>query len=196
MLLPIQAPFEETVPARPLWIPASARWLVGSRCAVRLALIAMLAAPPAVAVARQPALTAGDVARIRTEVTAAVDKYYSLFSQHNMQALPEEIFNIPWIVIGGSGPQPDLTKEQALARFEGSLKDLVASGWGKSIFTTENVCVLNANAAIASGYNTRYKTDGSVMSVGGVSYLFGKTAAGWKVVSYTGHARGKVVRCD
>jgi hypothetical protein len=196
MLLPIQAPLEATVPARPLWIAASARWLVGSRCAVRLALIAMLVAPPAVAVAQQPALTASDVARIKTEVTAAVDKYYSLFSQHNMKALPEEIFNIPWIVIGGSGPQPDLTKEQALARFESSLKDLVASGWGKSAFTTENVCVLNANAAIASGYNTRYKTDGTVMSVGGVSYLFGKTKEGWRVVSYTGHARGKVVRCD
>ena len=35
-----------------------------------------------------------------------------------------------------------------------------------------------------------------VMSVGGVSYLFGKTKEGWRVVSYTGHARGKVVRCD
>ena len=54
-----------------------------------------------------------------------------------MKALPEESFNIPWIVIGGSGPQPDLTKEQALARFEGSLKELLASGWGKSVFTTE-----------------------------------------------------------
>ena len=151
-------------------------------------------APPALA--QQPGLAAADVARITGEVRAAVDRYYSLFSAHNMKALPEESFNIPWILIGGSGPQPDLTKEQALARFESSLKDLVASGWGKSIFTTENVCVLNANAAIASGYNTRYKTDGSVMSVGGVSYLFGKTKDGWRVVSYTGHAPGKVVRCD
>jgi hypothetical protein len=161
-----------------------------------LALVILIGVLPAAAVAQQPGLAAVDVARIQAEVTAAVDKYYSLFTQRNMKALPEEVFNIPWIVIGGSGPQPDLTKEQALARFEGSLKDLVASGWGKSVFTTENVCVLNANAAIASGYNTRYKTDGSVMSVGGVSYLFGKTKDGWRVVSYTGHAPGKVVRCD
>jgi hypothetical protein len=162
--------------------------------AVLLSVLAGVA--PCTASAQQPPMTDADVARIKTEVTAAVDKYYAYFSARNMKALPEEIFNIPWIVIGGSGPQPDLTKEQALARFEGSLKDLVASGWGKSVFTTENVCVLNASAAIASGYNTRYKTDGSVMSVGGVSYLFGRTKEGWKVVSYTGHARGKVVRCD
>jgi hypothetical protein len=146
--------------------------------------------------AQQGDLTAAQVAAVKAEVTAAVDKYYAYFSAHDMKALPEEIFNIPWIVIGGSGPQPDLTKEQALARFEASLKDLLANGWGKSIFTTENVCVLNGNAALASGYNTRYKTDGSVMSVGGVTYLFGKTKQGWRVVSYTGHARGKVVRCD
>jgi hypothetical protein len=160
------------------------------------ALLAALVVGSTATLARQAGPTAADQARIKAEVTAAVDRYYTLFSQHNMKALPEEIFNIPWIVIGGSGPQPDLTREQALARFEGSLKDLVAGGWGKSVFTTENVCVLNASAAIASGYNTRYKTDGSVMSVGGVSYLFGKTKDGWRVVSYTGHARGKVVRCD
>lgn len=163
-------------------------------CAALAALLLTTTAAPSAA--QGGALTPAQVATVQREVTAAVDKYYEYFSARNMKALPEEIFNIPWIVIGGSGPQPDLTKEQALARFEASLKDLLASGWGKSVFTTENVCVLNANAAIASGYNTRYKTDGSVMSVGGVSYLFGKTPAGWKVVSYTGHARGKVVRCD
>ncbi|MGD9902826.1 MAG: hypothetical protein AB7U83_05110 [Vicinamibacterales bacterium] len=166
-------------------------WIRG---AVLAALLGAMS-PPCLR-AQQPALTDADLARVRTEVTAAVDKYYAYFTARDMKALPDEIFNIPWIVIGGSGPQADLTREQALARFEASLKDLVASGWAKSIFTTENVCVLNGNAAIASGYNTRYKTDGTVMSVGGVSYLFGRTTAGWRVVSYTGHARGKVVRCD
>jgi hypothetical protein len=157
----------------------------------------MLAAMMSVTARGQQAdLTPAQVATIKQEVADAVNTYYRLFTERNMAALPEQVFNIPWIVIGGSGPQPDLTKEQALARFEASLKDLVANGWGKSVFTTENVCVLNPNAAIASGYNTRYKTDGSVMSVGGVSYLFGRTKAGWRVVSYTGHVRGKVVRCD
>jgi hypothetical protein len=156
----------------------------------------LLVSLSATALAQQPQMTAADVARIKKEVTDAVEKYYRLFSEQNMKALPEEVFNIPWIVIGGSGPQPDLTKEQALARFEGSLKQLRDNDWGKSVFTTENVCVLNTNAAIASGYNTRYKKDGSVMSVGGVSYLFGRTKEGWRIVSYTGTERGTVVRCD
>jgi len=145
------------------------------------------------AVAQQPPV---DVAKVTTEVKATVDKYYRLFTEQNMKALPEEIYMTPWIIIGGNGPEADLTKEQALARFEGSLKQLVQNGWGKSIFTTENVCVLNANAALASGYNTRYKKDGSVMSVGGVTYLLGKTKDGWRIVSYTGHPKEKVVRCN
>ena len=145
------------------------------------------------AVAQQPPV---DVAKITTEVKATVDKYYRLFTEQNMKALPEEIYMTPWIIIGGNGPEADLTKEQALARFEGSLKQLVQNGWGKSVFTTENVCVLNANAALASGYNTRYKKDGSVMSVGGVTYLLGKTKDGWRIVSYTGHPKEKVVRCN
>ena len=124
-----------------------------------------------------------DVAKVTSDVKATVDKYYRLFSEQNMKALPEEIYLTPWILIGGNGPEADLTKEQALARFEASLKQLVQNGWGKSVFTTENVCVLNANAALASGYNTRYKKDGSVMSVGGVTYLLGKTKEGWRIVS-------------
>ena len=149
------------------------------------------AAPPALA--QQPPV---DVAKVTGEVKATVDKYYQLFSEQKMKALPEEIYFTPWILIGGKGPEADLTKEQALARFEASLKQLVQNGWEKSVFTTENVCVLNANAALASGYNTRYKKDGSVMSVGGVTYLLGKTKDGWRIVSYTGHPKEKVVRCN
>jgi hypothetical protein len=161
----------------------------------RLVSITSLLVIAAVSAVAQPAPQV-DTAKVTSEVRATVDKYYQLFSEQNMKALPEEIFMTPWIVIGGNGPEADLTREQAFARFDGSLKQLVQNGWGKSIFTTENVCVLNANAALASGYNTRYKKDGSVMSVGGVTYLLGKTKDGWRIVSYTGHPKEKVVRCD
>jgi hypothetical protein len=141
-------------------------------------------------------MSPGEVAGVTTEVTAALDKYYRLFSEQKPDVLATDVFNIPWLVIGSTGPEADLTKEQARARFQASMKQLVESGWARSVFTTESVCVLNANAAIASGYNTRYKTDGGVMSVGGVTYLLGRSTAGWRIVSYSGHPRGKVVRCD
>jgi hypothetical protein len=159
-----------------------------------VSITSLLVLVAAFAVAQPPAQV--DVAKVTTEVKATVDKYYRLFSEQNMKALPEEIYMTPWIVIGGNGPEADLTKEQAFNRFDASLKQLLQNGWGKSVFTTENVCVLNANAALASGYNTRYKKDGSVMSVGGVTYLLGRTKDGWRIVSYTGHPKEKVVRCN
>jgi uncharacterized NTF2-like protein DUF6841 len=146
--------------------------------------------------AQQQQLSAADVEAIKKDVTAHLDKYYRLFTELKPDALAGEVFNIPWVVIGGTGPQADLTKEQAQARFQASMKQLTESGWAKSVFTTESVCVLNANAAIASGYNTRYKKDGTVMSVGGVTYILGKATDGWRIVSYSGHPRGKVVRCE
>jgi hypothetical protein len=146
--------------------------------------------------AQQPPMSAADKDAVKKDVTATLDKYYRLFTELKPDALATEVFNIPWVVIGGSGPQADLTKDQAQARFQASMKQLVDSGWAKSIFTTESVCVLNANAAIASGYNTRYKKDGSVMSVGGVTYILGKAAEGWRIVSYSGHPKGTNVRCD
>jgi hypothetical protein len=149
------------------------------------------------AVAQQArTLTPADIANVKKEVTEAVDKYYSLFTAQNMKALPEQVYSIPWILMTGNGPQADLTKEQAQSRFEASLKQLLESGWGKSVYTTTNVCVLNATAAITSGYNTRYKKDGSVMSVGGVAYVFNKTKDGWRIVTYTGTAKETTVKCD
>ena len=146
--------------------------------------------------AQQPQLSAADKEAVKKDVTATLDKYYRLFTELKPETLADEVFNIPWIVIGGSGPQADMTKEQAQARFQASMKQLVESGWAKSVFTTESVCVLNASAAIASGYNTRYKKDGSVISVGGVTYILGKAKEGWRIVSYSGHPKGTTVRCD
>ena len=141
-------------------------------------------------------LSPSEAATVKKEVTATVETYYRLFTERKPDALAEQVFNTPWLLLGASGPTADLTAQASAARFGASMKQLVESGWAKSVFTTENVCVLNANAALVSGYNTRYKTDGGVMSVGGVTYILGKSKDGWRIVSYSGHARGKVVRCD
>lgn len=162
----------------------------------RIATAALLAAALSVSVHAQQALSAADAEAVKKAVIAHIDKYYATFSAQQPDVLAREVFNTPWIVVGGSGPQADLTVEQAQARFAASMKQLVESGWARSQFTTESVCVLNANAAIASGYNTRYKKDGSVMSVGGVTYILAKAKEGWRIISYSGSPKGTLVRCD
>ena len=89
-----------------------------------------------------------------------------------------------------------MTTDQALAGFEASLTQLVANGWSRSAYTTTNVCVMNRAAAITSGYNTRYKNDGSVMQAAGVAYVFNKTKDGWRIVTYTSTAKDTIIKCE
>jgi hypothetical protein len=146
--------------------------------------------------AQQPPLSREEIARIKVEVTDAVHTYYRLFTERNMKALGERVYNVPWISIGAGGVQVDTTADAVTARFDASLKQLLAGGWDRSEFPAPAVCVLNAGAAIASGTFTRYKKDGSVMQENGVTYLFARTKDGWKIVSFTGHPVGKVVTCN
>ncbi len=162
---------------------------------IRAAMAASLLVVWSVPASAQQALSSEEV-QAEAEARATIDRYYRLFSEHRMDELPDGIFHIPWVVIGGGGVNADTSREEALARFEGSLANLLEQGWQRSEFTITNVCVLNANAAIVSGYNTRYHEEGSEMSVGGVSYLLGKDGDQWKIISYTGHPRERVVRCD
>lgn len=166
------------------------------RVTTGLAGVVAVVALSVTALAQQAPMSPADIEATKKAVIAHIDKYYATFVELKPDVLAKEIFHSPWIVIGGGGPQADMTVAQAQERFAASMKQLTESGWARSQFTTESVCVLNANAAIASGYNTRYKKDGSVMSVGGTTYILGRSKDGWKVISYSGSQKGKLVRCD
>ncbi len=147
--------------------------------------------------AQQPALAAADVTRIEQEVTAALHTYYRYYTEKNPKALGAEVFFEPWIQLGGNGPQLTNTKPDEVAkRFAANIERLEAQGWVKSEYPKPIVCVINAGTAIASGQFMRYKKDGSVLSVNGTSYLFGKTPQGWRIVSFFGHEVGKVIGCN
>lgn len=141
-------------------------------------------------------LTAADEARIEAEARRHIETYYNHYYERNMAPLPERIFHIPWILLGADGIGVTETEEAALESFEASLASLLERDWNRSIFTTESVCVLNPGAVIVSGTNTRTRNDGSVMSVGGVSYILGKADGAWRIVSYAGHSPDRIVRCD
>jgi len=159
------------------------------------ALLVLLLAVGGSSEAEGQAMTPADVERVSTEVRATMDLYYSLFSERNMEALPDRVFTIPWMTLGANGITTSTTRDESLVRWQASLIGLLERGWDHSVFTVENVCVLNAGAAIASGYNTRYAEDGQEMSVGSLAYFLGLTDEGWRITGYTGVARGQVVSC-
>ena len=149
---------------------------------------------------REPAagqeLTAAQEAVIKAEAQRHVERYYNYYYERDPEALSTEIFTLPWISMGANGVRITTTKEDNLARFEAAIAGLIERDWNRSIFRTRHVCVLTAGSAIVSGTNTRTRVDGSIMSVGGVSYILGKTDDGWRIISFSGHSPGKVVRCD
>lgn len=156
--------------------------------------LTFLALVPAAGASQE--LTASEEAVIEAEVQQHIQTYYNHYYERNMAPLPDSIFHIPWILAGSGGVQVTETREEALESFESSLAGLLERDWDRSIYRTSSICVLNAGAAIVSGTNTRTRADGGIMSVGGVSYILGKTDDGWRIISYSGHPPDRVVRCD
>lgn len=133
--------------------------------------------------------------RVTAEVTEHMALYYRLFSERNMEALPDQVFNIPWMTFGANGINVNPSRLEAMVGWQSSLIGLLQRGWDHSEFTVEQVCVLNEGTAIVSGYNTRYAGDGSEMSVGSLVYFLAKSAEDWRIVGYTGVERGKLATC-
>lgn len=151
-------------------------------------------------VSRGPAvgqeLTSSEEAVIEAEAQRHVERYYNFYYERNPEALSTEIFTLPWMIIGGNGVTVYTTEEENLEYFSSAIAELLGRGWDKSTFRTKNVCVFGAGSAIVSGTNTRTRKDGSIMSVGGVSYMLGTTDDGWRITSFSSHSPDKVVHCD
>lgn len=155
-------------------------------------ILALAASPPAAA----QELTPSEEAAIKADAQRHVEHYYNLYYERNPEALSTEIFTLPWMVMGGNGVTTRTTEEENLEYFSSAIAGLLERGWDKSTFRTRSVCVLGTGSAIVSGTNTRTRADGSVMSVGGVSYILGKTEDGWRIISFAGHSPDKAVSCD
>ena len=133
---------------------------------------------------------------IKVAAQRHVERYYNLYYERNPEALSTEIFTLPWILMGGNGVTVYATETENLEYFSSAIEGLLARGWDKSTFRTKNVCVLGAGSVIVSGTNTRTRADGSIMSVGGVSYVLGTTGGGWRIISFAGHSPDKIVHCE
>lgn len=141
-------------------------------------------------------LTSSEENVIKTEAQRHVERYYDLYYERDPETLSTDIFTLPWIVMGGNGITVYTTEAENLEYFSSALAGLLERGWDKSTFRTENVCVLGAGSVIVSGTNTRTRADGSVMSVGGVSYVLGSVDDDWRIISFASHSPEKAVSCD
>ena len=141
-------------------------------------------------------LSASEEAAIAAAAQRHVELYYNLYYERNPKALSTDIFTLPWYTMGANGITARSTEEENFEYFSAAIAGLLERGWDKSTFRTKNVCVFGAGSAIVSGTNTRTRADGSIMSVGGVSYMLGTTDDGWRIISFASHAADRVVTCE
>jgi hypothetical protein len=132
---------------------------------------------------------------MKADVRAAWDQYIRDFSSRRADLIAERSYTAPSASLAGSGVVFSMTPADIKSRFASSIGALVAKNYERSDTRTANVCILNDGAAILSGTFVRYLKDGSVMSEIAGTYLFAKTAPGWRIVAQIGHTADRVVKC-
>lgn len=160
-----------------------------------VAVVGMLASVVAApAMAQQKPLTPAEIAKIKTDVSEALQNYAKVFAARDLNAIVDKIMANPEIVYTPEGPvalSPDKVREQYTKTFAALPENYVRSDW-----PSVTVCVLTPNLAIASGSFKRVAKDGSNLLDGSASYLYQKMNDGWKLVSTLGVQPKKVVTCD
>ncbi len=156
------------------------------------ALVLLFAAP---AVAQQAKMTTAEKAQIKADVTAAVETYTRLLHQGDPKAVIDNVFAQPSFGIGANGVAANDPARQ-IAGFGAVMKRRAEEGWVKSTFKPIPVCILTRNSALSGGNLYRAKAGAADELVGSETILFGRTPAGWKIVSVFVHEEeNQTVKC-
>ena len=132
---------------------------------------------------------------LKAEVRAAWDDYVRAFSQQRTDVIADRVYMAPSFNLGTNGVVLSMTKADIKSRFESALGALAAQNYRGSETKSANVCILNDTAAILSAQFIRYRKDGSVLGEPAGTYVFAKTAEGWRIVAQIGHTPDRVLKC-
>jgi ketosteroid isomerase-like protein len=117
--------------------------------------------------------------------------YYEAFSTLNIQSILR-YFHQPALLIGPSGVIALPTPEAVIPIFGPVMENLRQREYRRSELSLQQLRLLSATAALATGAAIRYKTDGQEMERVGVTYLLHKGDSGWKFAVMTLHDTDKV----
>ncbi len=124
-------------------------------------------------------------------VKQVLTDYYKDFTTLNVQSILR-YFHQPALLIGPSGVIALPTSEAVVPIFGPVMENLRLRDYGRSELSLQQLRLLSATAAFATGAAIRYKTNGQEMERVGVTYLLHKGNEGWKFAVMVLHDADKV----
>jgi len=138
------------------------------------------------------AVAPADEQKLKVEVNAFMDQYWSLWSAGKFDDLEKRIYH-PMGQLSNNG---HASIAQMKANFPATRKSLVDRGYDHSNMPKRNICILSPTVAVISGRGIRYLKEDKVMAEFGWTYTLIKGADGWKMVSIYSHDPNKALTCS
>jgi hypothetical protein len=133
---------------------------------------------------------------VKASVRSVWDAYIGAFSAGRTDVVANEVYAAPSFQLGAGGADVRMTAADTQARFDATHRSLALQEYDRSETDRAEICVINDGAALLSAHFTRYRTDGSVLSKGASSYLFGRFDDGWRIVAIMANPAAKLIACD
>jgi SnoaL-like domain len=124
-------------------------------------------------------------------VKQVLSDYYKAFSTLTVQSILR-YFDQPALLIGPSGVIALPNPEAVVPIFGPVMENLRQRAYLRSELSLQQLRLLSATSAFATGVAIRYKTDGQEMERVGVTYLLHKGNSGWKFAAMALHDAEKV----
>ncbi len=116
-----------------------------------------------------------------TAVRQMLGEYYRDFSTLNVQAILPYL-NQPALLLGPAGTIALPTPSAIEPIFGPVMEGLRTRGFARSELGSEEIRILSARDALATGIAIRYRTDGTELERAGITYLLRKSDDAWKIV--------------
>jgi hypothetical protein len=116
-----------------------------------------------------------------TAVRQTLDEYYRAFSTLSVQAILPYL-NQPALLVGPLGVIPLPTPSAIEPIFGPVMESLRTRGYARSELGSQEIRILCAQSAFATGIAIRYRSDGEELERADVTYLLRKTDDAWKFV--------------
>ena len=133
---------------------------------------------------------------VKTAVRMAWDAYIDAFSAGRTDLVASEIYAAPSYQLGESGGTVRMSVSDVKAAFDAIHASLNDARYARSETDVATICVINPGTALLSARYTRYRDDGTVLTKGASSYLFGKLKNDWRIVAIMGNPSGNLIACD